>query len=318
MLAARLRRSATLNVAFITHPDCLLHNMGAWHPEAPARVQAVEDQLIASGLGNLLLHAEAPCATREQLERVHDAAYLDAVEGAAPEHGLVHLDPDTAMCPQTLQAALRAAGAAVLATDMVMSAQAESAFCNVRPPGHHAERARAMGFCLFNNVAVAAAHALEHHGMQRVAIVDFDVHHGNGTEDIFRDDERVLMVSTFQHPFYPYSGIEGRSERMVNIPLKAYSGGREFRAAVTEHWLPALERFQPEMLFVSAGFDAHRDDDMASLQLVESDYAWVTREIRAIAGRYARGRIVSTLEGGYELHALGRSVVTHIKTLGDY
>ena len=315
MLAARLRRSATLNVAFITHPDCLLHNMGAWHPEAPARVQAVEDQLIASGLGNLLLHAEAPCATREQLERVHDAAYLDAVEGAAPEHGLVHLDPDTAMCPQTLQAALRAAGAAVLATDMVMSAQAESAFCNVRPPGHHAERARAMGFCLFNNVAVAAAHALEHHGMQRVAIVDFDVHHGNGTEDIFRDDERVLMVSTFQHPFYPYSGIQGRSERMVNVPLPAYTDGRGFRRAVEAEWLPALERFRPEAMFVSAGFDAHREDDMASLGLVEADYVWVTERIKEVADRYAAGRIVSVLEGGYNLSALARSVVAHLKAL---
>ena len=301
--------------AFITHPDCLLHNMGAWHPESPARLQAVEDQLIASGLSSHLLHVEAPLARREQLARVHDVSYLDEIERSAPQSGLHHLDPDTVMCPQSLPAALRAAGAAVLATDMVVSGAVDAAFCNVRPPGHHAERARAMGFCLFNNVAVAAAHALEQHGLARVAIADFDVHHGNGTEQIFGADERVLMVSVFQHPFYPYSGIDGRSERMVNIPLAAYSGGREFRAAVQEHWLPALERFAPEMIFISAGFDAHRDDDMAMLKFVEADYAWVTAQLAAVAAKHARGRIVSLLEGGYELHALGRSVAAHIKVL---
>ena len=304
-----------MRTAFITHPDCLLHNVGAWHPECPARVQAIEDQLIASGLSNYLLHREAPLARREHLERVHDARYIDAIENTAPQSGLIHLDPDTAMGPHTLNAALRAAGAAVLATDMVIGGEAETAFCNIRPPGHHAERGRAMGFCVFNNVAIAAAHALEQHGLKRVAIADFDVHHGNGTENIFGADERVLMVSTFQHPFYPYSGIDGRSERMVNIPLAAYSSGQEFRAAVQEHWLPALERFRPEMLFISAGFDAHREDDMAMLQLVEADYAWVTQQLKAVAGKFARGRIVSLLEGGYALHALGRSVATHLKVL---
>lgn len=304
-----------MSTAFITHPDCLLHIMGDWHPECPARLQAIDDQLIASGLHSYLMHVEAPLASRVHLERVHHANYIDAVENQVPQSGLIHLDPDTAMCPHTLSAALRAAGAAVLATDMVIAGEAESAFCSVRPPGHHAERGRAMGFCLFNSVAIAAAHALGHHGLKRVAVADFDVHHGNGTENIFRDDERVLMVSTFQHPFYPYSGVDGRSERMVNIPLAAYSTGREFRAAVQEHWLPALERFKPEMLFISAGFDAHRDDDMAMLQLVESDYAWVTMQLRTIADKYAQGRIVSLLEGGYELHALGRSVATHLKVL---
>jgi acetoin utilization deacetylase AcuC-like enzyme len=304
-----------LSTAFITHPDCLLHNMGSGHPECPARLQAIDDQLIASGLHSFLTHVEAPLATREHIERVHHANYIDALENQVPRSGLVHLDPDTAMGPHTLNAALRAAGAAVLATDMVIAGEAESAFCSVRPPGHHAERGRAMGFCLFNNVAIAAAHALEHHGLKRVAIADFDVHHGNGTEDIFHDDKRVLMVSTFQHPFYPYSGFDGRSERMVNIPLAAYSAGREFRAAVQEHWLPALERFQPQMLFISAGFDAHRDDDMAMLQLVESDYAWVTMQIKTVADKYAQGRIVSLLEGGYDLHALGRSVAIHLKVL---
>ncbi|GAC1535420.1 MAG: hypothetical protein NVS2B9_00640 [Myxococcales bacterium] len=219
------------------------------------------------------------------------------------------------MNPHTLEAARRAAGAAVLGTDLVVAGRAEAAFCAVRPPGHHAERARAMGFCFFNNGAVGAAHALEHHRLDRVAIADFDVHHGNGTEDIFRDDPRVLMVSTFQHPFYPESGLEGRSERMVNIPLPAGSSGKEFRAAVTEHWLPALERFAPQMLFVSAGFDAHRDDEMAMLRLLESDYAWVTQQLRSVAARCAQGRIVSVLEGGYQLDALARSVVAHLENL---
>jgi acetoin utilization deacetylase AcuC-like enzyme len=305
-----------MTIAYITHADCLLHDMGAGHPECPARLRAIEDQLIASGLIGYLQHVEAPMAERSQLERVHDPAYLAALEAAAPEKGLVHLDPDTAMNPHTLKSAWRAAGAAVLATDMVMRGEAATAFCSVRPPGHHAERARAMGFCLFNNVAVAAAQALDTHGLKRVAVVDFDVHHGNGTENIFRDDPRVMMASTFQHPFYPYSGIEGRSERMVNIPLAAYSGGKEFRAAVERHWLPALESFRPEMLFISAGFDAHRDDDMAMLKLAEADYAWVTESLKAIATRFAGGRIVSVLEGGYELHALGRSVTAHLKQLG--
>lgn len=306
-----------MTTAFISHSDCLLHNMGASHPEQPARLRAVEDQLIASGLINFLLHIEAPVAAREELARVHAENYIDSIAQAAPRTGLVHLDPDTAMNPHTLNAALRAAGAAVLATDLVIEGTAVNAFCNVRPPGHHAERSRAMGFCLFNNIAVAAAHGLGRHGLKRVAVVDFDVHHGNGTENIFRHDPRVLMVSTFQHPFYPYSGIEGRSERMVNIPLAAYSAGREFRAAVEQYWLPALETFRPEMLFVSAGFDAHRDDDMAMLRLVEADYAWVTEKIKDIAERHARGRIVSSLEGGYALHALGRSVTAHLKVMGE-
>lgn len=290
--------------------------MGAAHPESPERLRAIEDQLVASGLSNCLLHVEAPLARREQLERVHDASYIDLLEAGGSGTGTLQLDSDTALGAGTLNAALHAAGAGVLAVDMVMSGAAETAFCSVRPPGHHAEHNRAMGFCFFNNIAVATAHALAQHGLQRVAIVDFDVHHGNGTEDIFRADERVLMVSTFQHPFYPFSGTETRSARMVNIPLAAHSGGREFRAAVQEHWLPALERFKPEMIFVSAGFDAHRDDDMGGLRLVEADFAWVAQQLKTVAAAHARGRIVSMLEGGYELHALGRSVVAYLKALG--
>jgi acetoin utilization deacetylase AcuC-like enzyme len=301
--------------ALIHHPDCGLHDMGIHHPESPDRLSAIEDHLIAIGLMQHLVSDSAPMASREQLLRVHDGTYIDSIENASPHRGIVHLDPDTAMNPHTLSAARRAAGAVVRATDIVICGEVENAFCNVRPPGHHACRRRAMGFCFFNNVAVGAAHALEVYGLQRVAIVDFDVHHGNGTEDIFDSDGRVMMVSTFQHPFYPYSGTEGRSRQMVNIPLAAYSGGAEFRAVVENAWLPALHEFAPQMIFVSAGFDAHRDDDMASLGLVENDYAWVTRQIVEVADRYADGRIISTLEGGYNLPALARSVAAHIREL---
>jgi len=229
----------------------------------------------------------------------------------------VHLDPDTAMNAHSYRAALHAAGAAILGADLVLGEKVANAFCSVRPPGHHAEHARAMGFCFFNNVAVGAAHALEAHGLERVAIVDFDVHHGNGTEDIFRDDPRVMMVSTFQHPFYPYSGVTGRSERMVNIPLPAYTSGSAFREVVESQWLPALQVFRPQAIFISAGFDAHRDDDMAALALVEDDYVWVTRQIKDVAAQHAEGRIISCLEGGYNLGALARSVTMHIKALAD-
>lgn len=271
--------------------------------------------MIASGLANHLDHAQAPKATRAQLERVHDAGYLNAIEQAAPSEGWVQLDPDTAMNAHTLDAALRGAGAGVLATDRVIGGDNDNAFCSVRPPGHHALRDRAMGFCVFNNVAVAAAHALEHHGLSRVAVIDFDVHHGNGTEEIFSGDQRVMMASTFQHPFYPYSGVEGRSAQMVNIPLAAYSDGKVFRAAVEQHWLPALDGFKPEMLFISAGFDAHREDDLAMLNFVEADYAWITEQLMAVARKHAQGRIVSLLEGGYSLSALGRSAAMHVKAL---
>ena len=290
--------------------------MGSHHPESPDRLTAIEDHLLATGLIQHLVSVVAPMASREQLRRVHDDSYIDSIESASPHGGLVHLDPDTAMNQYSLRAALHAAGAVVRGTDMVVRGEAGNAFCNVRPPGHHACQRRAMGFCLFNNVAVGAAHALEAHGLDRVAIVDFDVHHGNGTEDIFGQDPRVMMVSTFQHPFYPYSGTDGRSRNMVNIPLPAYSAGTQFRQAVENDWLPALQRFEPQMVFVSAGFDAHRDDDMASLGLVESDYAWVTREIMRVAERYAGGRIVSTLEGGYNLAALARSAAAHLRELG--
>jgi acetoin utilization deacetylase AcuC-like enzyme len=289
--------------------------MGAWHPERPERLTAIEDQLIASGIGQFLQRHEAPLATDEQLARVHPIEYVRAVRDAAPQEGTVHLDPDTAMNPFSLQAALRAAGAAVLATDLVLGGQVKGAFCGVRPPGHHACRARPMGFCIFNNVAVAACHALEAHGLERVAIIDFDVHHGNGTEDIFAGEPRVLMASTFQHPFYPYSGTEDPASNMVNVPLPAGAGSKQFRAAVSRAWLPALEGFRPQLVIISAGFDAHAEDDMAMLSLTDQDYAWVTHQIQAVADRHAGGRVVSMLEGGYALPALARSVVQHLRAL---
>ena len=301
--------------AFVTHPECFKHEMGAHHPERPARLSAIEDQLIASGLGQYLARYDAPLASDEQLARVHPPEYVQAIREFAPRSGTVHLDPDTAMNPFSLQAALRAAGAAVLATDLVLTRKHNSAFCAVRPPGHHACRARPMGFCIFNNVAVAARHALAAHGLERVAIIDFDVHHGNGTEDIFEGDEQVLMASIFQHPFYPYSGTESPASNMHNIPLAAGSGSKELKKAVLEEWLPALNDFRPELVLFSAGFDAHVEDDMAMLRFTDGDYAWVTEQVKSVAERYAKGRMVSMLEGGYALSALGRSAVQHIRVL---
>ncbi len=303
--------------AFVTHPDCLLHDMGAYHPESPQRIQAIEDQLIANGLMDFLQHVEAPLVTCEQLARVHTPRYIEQIEASSPSHGITHLDPDTAMGPHTLLAAQRAAGAVVKAVDLVMEGSSPNAFCCVRPPGHHAESKKAMGFCFFNNLAVGVAHALMQHKLQRVVVVDFDVHHGNGTEEIFHDDARVLMVSTFQHPFYPYSGDRPMGTNMVNVPLPAGTRSEKWREAVQESWLPAIASFRPEMIFISAGFDAHLEDDMASFGLVEADYAWVTTELRKLAEEHAQGRIVSVLEGGYELSALGRSVVAHLRALAD-
>jgi acetoin utilization deacetylase AcuC-like enzyme len=292
----------------------MLHDMGPYHPECPDRLDAICDRLISAGLDPYLMRHSAPAASNDEIARVHGTQYIATIEAESPASGLHFLDPDTAMCPHTLTAARHAAGAVVLATDLVLSGECRTAFCAVRPPGHHAERNRAMGFCIYNNVAVGAAHALAN-GIERVAIVDFDVHHGNGTEDIFSDDPRALMVSTFQHPLYPYSGLEHPASNMVNVPLSAGTGSTGFRDAVRDHWLPALERFRPEMIFISAGFDAHRDDPLAGLKLVEADYAWVTRELMAVAATHAQGRIVSTLEGGYDLSALGRSAAEHIRAL---
>ena len=304
-----------MHTAYITHPSYLQHDMGHWHPESPARLRAIDDRLHAAHLYDHLAHHEATRAHRSQLLRVHDAAYIDFVEAASPTEGFQALDPDTSMNPHTLDAAYHAAGGAAMAVDLVMRGEANNAFVACRPPGHHATRNQAMGFCFFNNVAVAAAHALEQHGMERVAIVDFDVHHGNGTEDIFRDDPRLMLCSTFQHPFYPHCGADTVSGHIVNVPLPAGTTGNTYRAAFTEKILPRLDAFRPQMLFFSAGFDGHREDDMAQFGLVEADYAWITEQVMEVAARHAENHIVSVLEGGYDLSALGRSVAAHIKSL---
>jgi len=304
-----------MNLAIISHPDCALHENSPMHPESPQRISAINDALISARLDPLLSHYDAPLATREQLERVHAPAYIDAIFAQAPDRGSIWLDGDTGMNPHSLSAALHAAGALVLATEWVTGDGPKRAFCNIRPPGHHAERSRAMGFCIFNNIAVGVTHALATQGLERVAICDFDVHHGNGTEDIFAGNDQVLVCQTFQHPLYPGTGMDSTAANLVNVPLSAGDGGDAFRAAVTDRWLPALEAFAPEMIFVSAGFDAHRDDPLAQLALVEADYAWVTRELVGVADRFAEGRIVSTLEGGYDLPALGRSAAAHVDAL---
>jgi acetoin utilization deacetylase AcuC-like enzyme len=289
--------------------------MADGHPEQPARIGAIADQLHGRRLFDFLQHHDAPRATVEQLARVHPRHYIELISLKSPAEGLAFVDPDTAMCPDTLEAALRAAGANVMATDLVLSGRARRAFCNVRPPGHHAERAKAMGFCFFNNVAVGAAHALEAHGLQRVAILDFDVHLGNGTEDIFKQDERVLLCSTYQYPLYPDFNPPSVPGHIVNCPLPPGSGSETFQRIVTEHWLPALEAFKPELVFISAGFDAHAADPLAELALTTHDYAWVTEAACAIANAHAGGRVVSTLEGGYDLAALAVSAAAHIESL---
>jgi acetoin utilization deacetylase AcuC-like enzyme len=288
--------------------------MGPGHPESPARLVAIRAALQAAGLLDHLWHYPAPLATRAQLERVHGAGHVDYLFGLSPTSGVEFIDGDTLMTPATLEAALRAAGAVAMATELVLAGTVGNAFCSVRPPGHHAERDAAMGFCFFNNIAVGAAHALAA-GLARVAVLDFDVHHGNGTEDIFANDERVLVCSTFQHPFYPYRARASRPGHLVNTPLPAGSGPAAFRAVIQRDWLPALHDFRPELIFISAGFDAHRDDPLGGLQLEDDDYEWVTRQVVAAAARQGHGRIVSALEGGYNLDALGCAAVAHIRAL---
>jgi len=302
-------------VAFITHPDCLRHEMGPGHPECPERLGAIHDHLLMKGLLDYMTPYDAPLATEEQLCRAHTALHVRRMIESAPASGYCQIDPDTSMNAHTVPAALRAAGALVLATDLVIGGAAPAAFCCVRPPGHHAQREAAMGFCFFNNVAVGIRHALAAHGLERVALIDFDVHHGNGSEDIFHDDERVLMCSTFEQGLYPFCGEQPLGRNMVNVGLPSRSGGEAFRVAVLRQWLPALDAFRPQAIYVSAGFDGHRDDDMGNIGLVEADYAWVTRELVALAERHCNGRIVSCLEGGYVLGPLARSVAAHVKVL---
>ena len=303
-----------METLYLTHPACRLHDMGDWHPESPQRLDAISDQLVASGLMNFLDAEHAAAATRAQIERVHDPEYVAGLFAHTGD-AIRTIDSDTLQGPHTLSAALHAAGAAVAGVDAVMRGRAQTAFCAVRPPGHHAGRRQAMGFCFFNNIAVAAQYAIDAYDLRRVAIIDFDVHHGNGTEEIFAGDPKVLMCSFFQHPFFPHSGAEPLGENMLNVPVPAYCTGATIREVVTEQWLARLDAFAPELVLVSAGFDAHREDEMGQLGLVESDFAWLTEQIVALADRHAKGRIVSVLEGGYSLSALGRSVVAHVRSL---
>jgi acetoin utilization deacetylase AcuC-like enzyme len=307
-----------MTTSYITHADCLRHEMGPGHPECPERLVAVNEHMRSSGLLDQLRVLDAPLASEEDLKRVHHPEYVDLIFENAPTEGYVQLDPDTVMNPYTLAAARRAAGAGILGVDEMMAGRSSNAFCAVRPCGHHATTGRPMGFCLFNNIGVAAAYALEKKGLERVAIVDFDVHHGNGTEDMFSApqwQDRVLMVSFFQHPFYPGSGIEDPAPNMVNVPLAAGSDGRAARRALEDQWLPALQKFKPQMVLISAGFDAHREDLLGGLALVEQDYEWMTRELLAVARQHSDNRIVSMLEGGYNFAALGRSAVAHVRAL---
>ena len=311
---------------YFTHRDCWKHEMGSGHPECPARLDAIEDRLLITGLGDALDRREAPQAPIGDLELAHDRMLVAAIRGLCDQladdvkaggPAYAQVDPDTSLNVHTWNAALRAAGAVIAATDAVIAGDMANAFCAVRPPGHHAERNKAMGFCFFNNIAIAAKYALERHGLRRVAIVDFDVHHGNGTEDIIRGDSRILMTSFFQHPFFPYTGADTNEPNMVNLPVPAYTKGMDVRELIEMMWIPRLEAFKPEMIFISAGFDAHREDDMGQMGLVEQDYAWITSRIKDVARRHAKGRIVSCLEGGYSLSALGRSVEAHIRVLAD-
>lgn len=312
-----------MTTAYITHADCLRHEMGEGHPECPDRLAEINEQMRASGMLAQLRCLEAPLADAEDLKRVHKPTYVDLIFEHAPRlghDGYVQLDPDTAMNQYSLDAARRAAGAGLLAVDEVMAGKAENAFCAVRPCGHHATQGRSMGFCIFNNIGVAAAYAVEEMGLERVAVIDFDVHHGNGTEDMFsapKWHDKVLMASFFQHPFYPYSGTDGPAPNMINVPLRAGSDGAAARKAVEQSWLPALDEFAPQMILISAGFDAHREDLLGGLALVEDDYVWMTRELMAVAARHSEKRVVSMLEGGYNLDALGRSAVAHVKALAS-
>jgi acetoin utilization deacetylase AcuC-like enzyme len=304
-----------MSTAYISHSDSLKHHMGDNHPESPDRIKAIEDQLILSRLEPYLTYFESPLASEQHLNLIHTQQHVAKIKEQVSDCDIRVIDADTIMNPSSYQAALRSVGGAILAVDAVMTGQVKNAFVCTRPPGHHAEPDKAMGFCFFNNVAIAAKYSLEKYSLKRVAIIDFDVHHGNGTEIAFMNDSRVLMCSFFQHPFYPYSGALVNNENMMNIPVPAYTDGEAIRHLVKTHWLPKLRKFKPEFIFISAGFDAHREDEMGQLNLVEADYAWITRQLMDVANESSQGRIVSCLEGGYHLSALARSVVAHIKEL---
>ncbi len=304
-----------MSTAFFSHPDCERHEMGDGHPESPERLVAIREMLERTGLGQELQHNTPEEAAHDQLRLAHPEGYIQQLIQMAPQKGRIMADPDTMMMPHTLRAARLAAGAGVQAVDQVVTGQARNAFCAVRPPGHHAERNTTMGFCFFNNIAVAALHALNFHNLERVAIIDFDVHQGNGTVDIFRGDPRVLFCSSFQHPFFPNRGCYNEPENIVNVPLPAGTDSRDYREAVEARWSQALREFQPQLILVSAGFDAHEQDPLAEFELTTEDFTWVTNLITSLAKELCRGRVVSMLEGGYNLPALAAGVEAHLRGL---
>jgi acetoin utilization deacetylase AcuC-like enzyme len=307
-----------MSIGFISHRECLLHNMGDFHPEQPARLVSIKEAVIHSDLSSVITYYDAPLAKRKHLLQVHDKDYIDYIFQMAPAEGLIPLDPDVWMNPHSLKSALRAAGAAVYAAELLMEKKENIVFCNIRPPGHHAEKDKAMGFCIFNNIAIAAAHLLQNFALNRVAIIDFDVHHGNGTENIFKDDDRVLYCSSFQHPFYPFAGADTRNNHIINIPLTANTSSDIYRDLVEKFWFKQIEKFAPDIILVSAGFDAYYQDEMANLLLTANDYFWLSQNIKIIADHVCEGRILSVLEGGYHLKGLGECVVAHLKGLhGD-
>ncbi|WP_374591318.1 histone deacetylase family protein [Aquabacterium sp.] len=314
------RRHRAVTTGYFTHPACLDHDMGDGHPECPERLVAIEDMLKESpALNAKLIRREAPAIDLRRVRLAHEEGYIanlhDFMQQVAASGKTRAIEPDTWVCPGSWSAAVHAAGAAVAATDAVLDGEVTNAFCAVRPPGHHATRREAMGFCFFNNVAIAARYALDVRGLKRVAVIDFDVHHGNGTEDILAGDDRVIMVGLFQHPLYPHSGTPPAASNMHNLALPARTRGIEVRAQIETHWLPVLNNFKPEMIFISAGFDAHRDDGLAELGLTEADYEWITQRLVEVARRHCQGRIVSCLEGGYNLGPLARSVEAHLQAL---
>lgn len=304
-----------MTIALISHPSFILHNAGEGHPERPERVKVVQTALAHYPFHQPIKFYEAPAATREQLLSVHDASYVDWITSIAPQEDMIGVDADTWMNPYTLQAALHAAGSVPFAVDLVMKGKAQVGFCNVRPPGHHAERDKAMGFCFFNNVAVGAVHALQAYDLKRVAIIDFDVHHGNGTQNIFQRDKRVMYCSSFEHPFYPGYDEEMDNTHILSVPLAAGTGSDLFRSRVQSAWFEQLAAFQPQFIFFSAGFDAHVNDTLADLQLTAADYVWLTDQIAKIAKVHCGGRMVSVLEGGYNLEALAECVPAHVDAM---